>query len=317
MKTLHSAKTRSASGMTLMEVLAAVLILGLGLIMVYGAFPVAAIQSRQTMEVTEASVLGRSALDLSRQERLVRDLVPEPTDDPELDTVEELKFKTIKGSSVNEVEYSKAWSSREVIPVNTVQEELRVWNANRWAYMEDGIRADTQQNASKRQTLVADDTMWPPQNTDYIWQPFVTRLNSDPKEPPLFRLTVVVSRLEPQSPDFYDKDHGAVVRYFPMQYRNDGKEYKQGHLRRRCLVKGGIQDEAGPGDVVMDSATGYCYRVVASVDGSSNDNINGNDPDRLVLASDPQPQMDNSGSKGRNFYVFSSPVAVFYSLISD
>jgi len=112
MRILNVGVGRTASGMTLMEVLAAVFILGLGLVMVAGAFPVAALQTRMTVDQTESATLARSALEMCRWEKVVRGLDP----------------GDYRGDRSN-----KAVS----IASAGVADQNRVWNGTRWAYLEN------------------------------------------------------------------------------------------------------------------------------------------------------------------------------------
>jgi len=92
------------AGMTLLEVLASIFILGMGLIMVAGAFPVGADQTVRSARLTEMATLGRSAVEISRSQKYIRNLPG--------------------------THYS-AGTSR---PRGKDNEPWRVWNANRWAY---------------------------------------------------------------------------------------------------------------------------------------------------------------------------------------
>ncbi len=66
MKTHNAAAAGRRSGLTLIEVLATVFVLGLGLIMVGAAFPVGIDQMRRTKEDTYAAELARSAMNMIR-----------------------------------------------------------------------------------------------------------------------------------------------------------------------------------------------------------------------------------------------------------
>lgn len=100
----------SARGMTLLEVLAAVFCLGMGLIMVAGAFPAGAHQTRLTIQQTEASLMAASAADYVAVERQARRL-----------TKAQIKGDSKGGLSV---------------PLN-INEEWLVWNPDRLAYLDD------------------------------------------------------------------------------------------------------------------------------------------------------------------------------------
>jgi len=210
MRTANVGVGRTASGMTLMEVLAAVFILGLGLVMVAGAFPVAALQTRMSIDQTESATLARSAVELCRWEKIVRGLSPS--------------------------EYRGDRSNKPVsIAASGVDDQHRVWNGTRWAYLED----------------FSDTAMWPPGGGDYVWQPFLTRIGGV-DEAPLFRLTVVVVRFSPAAPDFYDPaTQTASVRTVVLRRSSD----------ERVLTGSNLDKVMGAGDYVMDPRTGYCYRV--------------------------------------------------------
>jgi Tfp pilus assembly protein PilV len=64
------------SGLTLIEVLATVFILGMGLIMVAAAFPVSIDQMRRTKEDTQAAELARSAFNVIRAQGFARSATP-------------------------------------------------------------------------------------------------------------------------------------------------------------------------------------------------------------------------------------------------
>jgi len=114
MRALTLTARGTAAGMTLMEVLAAVFILGLGLIMVAGAFPVAALQTQMTREQTESATLARSALELCRWEKYVRDL-----------TVRDYQGDN-KGMPIT-------------VSRSPSDDTSRVWNGHRWMYLENTL----------------------------------------------------------------------------------------------------------------------------------------------------------------------------------
>ena len=72
MKTRNAAVAGRRSGLTLIEVLATVFVLGMGLIMVGAAFPVGVDQMRRTKDDTNAAELARSALDMIRAQNFAQ-----------------------------------------------------------------------------------------------------------------------------------------------------------------------------------------------------------------------------------------------------
>ncbi len=296
----EGSRPQAAPGMTLMEVLAAVMVLSMGLIMVFGAFPVGIDQTERMILQTDGGILARSAVGMLRARRELRDL---------------------PGSYFHR-------AAETTWPLGEDEEPWRVWNGHRWAYI-DGVadRWAPRAYPSIGSWSSVDNTLWPPKTGDYIWRAFATRLSED-DEPPLFRVTIVVVRYNDQMPDLYEGQGGSVggpfdttspsqiggVRAIMVRYVRDRPEgWVLVGTSARSFVSEGWKPSDGahmdrtvrPGDYVMDTHSGLCYRVSANT-GSA-----------ITLADEPLPgqqlEVDQGGSL---YYTFRNVAGIYYVLLS-
>lgn len=216
------ADRQRASGLTLVEVLSTVFIMGLGLIMVAAAFPVGIDQVRRSIEDTQSSMAARNAVELLHGENVFQNMTKEQWDD------------LVVAGKV------EAWPHGE----NVASNHYRVHNPWRRLYIDDTTEA-----------------MWPPEPGDFLWRAFLTRL-TDTDEMPLFRATIVVVKYSRQSPELYipptpdhlDSASWIASRTIEILSNNPGE-------RKSCTAPSQQVARLVEGDYLMDPYTGFCYRV--------------------------------------------------------
>lgn len=216
--------TQRASGLTLIEVLSTVFIMGLGLIMVAAAFPVGIDQVRRAVEDTQSAMVARNALEFLHGENIFQNM----TEDDWNDLVVDSKVVT--------------WPQG----VNDSSNYYRVHNPWRQLYVD-------------HQTTTA---MWPPEPGDLLWRAFLTRL-TETDEVPLFRVTIVVVKYSRQSPELYippTKEHPEYAQLVSSRTL----KVSANNMNNGKQVTAPSKQVAGvaEGDYLMDPYTGYCYRVV-------------------------------------------------------
>ena len=277
------------AGMTLLEVLAAVFVLGMGLIMVAGAFPVGVDQTKQAVEQTDGGVLGHMALEICRSQKLVRKLTA--------------------------AQYGLTYS----FPRGGPNEPWRVWNGYRLFYLEP---RDAQGN-------LAESAMWPPRSDDYVWRPFLTRLSATNEAPLYRLTIVIVrymAEANPQAPPAFvgwDLYNPAVPNYNPDAAPDNAAAIADAGLRlystskcsqRTLTASGSSEYTAGKsrsirgGDYIMDRRTGLCYQVERSY------KVTGTDT--LVVGTDPSPAFPTSATYNW-LYSFGNVVGIYHTLISE
>ncbi len=215
-----------ASGLTLVEVLATVFIMGLGLIMVAAAFPVGIDQVRRSVEDTQSSMAARSAVELLHGENVFQNMTKEWWDG------------LVVGGKVVTRPHGE----------NIASNHYRVHNPWRRLYIDDGTEA-----------------MWPPEPGDLLWRAFLTRL-TDTDEMPLFRATIVVVKYSQQSPELYIPDYPALTSWKALKVNSNSGNRIYGLATSNPKIQGdkrmvGISNLT-EGDYLMDPHTGFCYRVV-------------------------------------------------------
>ncbi len=219
-----TAGRQRASGLTLVEVLSTVFIMGLGLIMVAAAFPVGIDQVRRSVEDTQSAMAARSAVELLHGENVFQNMTKKQWDD------------LVVHGKVN------AWPHGE----NVASNHYRVHNPWRRLYVDK-----------------TGETMWPPEPGDYLWRAFLTRL-TDTDEMPLFRATIVVVKYSKQSPELYipptpdhlDSASWVASRTIEIRSNDSGN-------RKRCTAPSGQVARLVEGDYLMDRYTGFCYRIAS------------------------------------------------------
>ena len=155
-----TADRQRASGLTLVEVLSTVFIMGLGLIMVAAAFPVGIDQVRRAVDDTQSAMAARSAVELLHGQNVFQNMTKVQWDDL--------------------VSSGKTWPHGE----NASSNYYRVHNPWRQLYVDN-------------QTTTA---MWPPEPGDLLWRAFLTRLTDTDEMPLFRVTIVVVkySRQSPE-----------------------------------------------------------------------------------------------------------------------
>jgi len=216
---------QGVSGLTLVEVLSTVFIMGLGLIMVAAAFPVGIDQVRRSVEDAQSAMAARSALELLHGENIFQNMTEEDWNDLAV------------GSKV------KVWPHGE----NAKSNYFRVHNPWRRLY-----------HAS------SDSDMWPevsghpeksgPKPGDLVWRAFLMRL-TETDEMPLFRVTIVVVKYSRQSPELYMPEDPELVssRTLLIDYHNISNNL----ISASSAAIGGMVE----GDYLMDPDSGFCYRI--------------------------------------------------------
>lgn len=222
---------RSVRGMTLLEVLAAVFCLGMGLIMVAGAFPAGAHQTRMTIERTDASQMAKCAMEYYiTMERAHRKL-----------TLAQWKST------------SPAYDYPMTVALGF--EDWCVWNPTRFAYLENF-------NNSK---------MSPPGSGDYVMRGFLTRVSAVDEAPLFRLTVVVAryngdapdlyDRTNTADADGRVGVRTLKVTGFPAPV---GMKLTTSNLPASAttLPTSVAADHfLSAGDYVMDTSTGFCYPV--------------------------------------------------------
>lgn len=270
---------RTGRGMTLLEVLAAVFVLGMGLIMVAGAFPVGAHQTRLTVEQTESAVFARSAAELCRLERYIRNL-------------DQMQYRGFSSGKP------------QAIPVGSNGEEWRVWNPERLPYLENWRESMMWPPGGGDYvfrayvTRVADCDQAPLFRLTLV----VIRYSNDAREfyhPELdvpFDRTVTVVRVRDREVT------GRRSNEFELPTR-DSDELNTS--KPRTDPSRVTDQRTRPGDYIMDPYTGWCYRI-ATVE-----------KNKVMLAEEPATEMASVGGQGMQFPIFRNVVGVYYKLISE
>ncbi|MBN2581994.1 MAG: hypothetical protein JXL80_02925 [Planctomycetes bacterium] len=167
-----TAGRRVTSGLTLVEILATVFIMGLGLIMVAAAFPVGLDQVRQSVEDTQSAMAARSAMEIIRSQNIfqnMHNLHPNDTGFSQIaaafdvgaltgDALRKAKAERMRENLGIMIESptSDEWTMGPCQPLHFNHSDcaFRVWNPYRAAY---GGRAPT--NKPSWETLGEDETM--------------------------------------------------------------------------------------------------------------------------------------------------------------
>jgi len=215
-----------ASGLTLVEVLSTVFIMGLGLIMVAAAFPVGIDQVRRSVEDTQSSMAARSAVELLHGENVFQNMTKKEWDD------------LVVGGKVKVRPHGE----------NVASNHYRVHNPWRRLYIDN-----------------TGQTMWPPEPGDFLWRAFLTRLTKT-DEMPLFRATIVVVKYSHQSPELYIPDYPALTSWKALKVDSNSGNRIYGPAKVSPKIQDdkrpvGISSLV-EGDYLMDPHTGFCYRVV-------------------------------------------------------
>lgn len=279
MSTHRLATARSVRGMTLLEVLAAVFCLGMGLIMVAGAFPAGAHQTRQTIERTDASQMAKSAMEYYvHLERSLRHL-----------TQPQWKGDSTTGEPMT-------------IPLDL--KEWCVWNPERLGYLENfqdskmlppgggdfimrgfltRISAVDEAPLFRLTVVVARYSNETPDFYDAkIMGDAGTKVNpgTDSKYPPGLRYLNITGA------------SGLTVAAGKVNYpTSPGPTYVTGEHFLKT------------GDYIMETSTGLCYPVTV---------VTGGTPGQITLG---EPLL-GSPKVGRDWFIFRDVIGVFYRLVS-
>ncbi len=338
--TSTSAGRKVGAGLTLVEILATVFIMGLGLIMVAAAFPVGLDQMRQSVEDTQSAMAARSAMEIMRSQNLFQNMY----------NLSSTEWKAKLGSIATMSKEARrrenlgvftSTNPTQPIHLNHSDFAFRVWNPLRAAYggggpdgyASDEVLAedDTRNNpcASKTdedgQGKTLGSMMWPPVSGDLVWRAFLTRLNFGANELPLFRVTIVVCRYTDAGPELYTPaDNTARVQgstwadevAAPTRWTPTSATYPCSKAwpasRRvsnvgcsagqvRCSGQSAEIKVMAEGNYILNPKTGFCYRVAKIAD----------DMTWFELADKP-----GAIPSGTTCPVFSNVVGVYYGLLS-
>lgn len=199
----------AASGLTLIEILAAVFVLAMGLILVAAAFPVGVQQSELMRQDTETGIFANEVLEMIKADSFTRKML-----DDFWSTYTKDKAVSFVGATQSSPEGNN-WKW------------YLVRNSNRSFYSHDED----------------DSKMYPPTPGDWVCHPIITRLTDD-GDPPLYRVSMPIQRYDLRTKPIY------------MSCRVTGASGKT-----VTIVSNRIE-YALVGDTVVDSRSGYCYRVI-------------------------------------------------------
>ncbi len=335
--TSTSAGRKVGAGLTLVEILATVLIMGLGLIMVAAAFPVGLDQMRQSIDDTQAAMAARSAMEIMRSQNLFQNMYNLGQTSTEWKTLLS-GFATMSKEARRRENLGLFTTASPTQPIHLNHSDFafRVWNPSRAAYGgggPDGYPSD--------EVLVEDETrnnpytaktdedglgktfyslMWPPVGGDLVWRAFLTRLNFGANELPLFRVTIVVCRYTDAGPELYTPaDSKANVqgstwadevaahtassptKAWPASRRVRDVSCAAGQVR--CSGRTADIKFMAEGNYILNLKTGFCYRVTKIQPTT--------DPTWFELADEP-----GQIPSGTTCPVFSNVVGVYYGLLS-
>jgi hypothetical protein len=329
---------RALAGLTLVEILATVFIMGLGLIMVAAAFPVGLDQMRLSVEDTQSAMAARSAMEIIRSQNLFQNMLNLGRTDT--------KWKTrvaaigSMSSAERQRENLGLWISSaptQPLHLNHSDFAFRVWNPMRSAYggggpgdlATDQILGEDETRNNPYSSGTNEDgkawtfasKMWPPVSGDLVWRAFLTRLNFGTEDLPLFRVTIVVCRYTDAGPEMYTRaDNAASVK--GSTWADEVSSHALGTPTKAppsaraftgSVSAGGNRFNTNPtsqtrwaaeGHYLLNPMTGFCHRIT-TVDSSASpawfelsDNVTGGIP------------------SGTSCPVFSNVVGVYYGLLS-
>jgi hypothetical protein len=270
---------RTASGMTLLEVLAAVFCLGMGLIMVAGAFPAAAHQTRLTVQQTEASLMAASAADYVAVERRVR----------------ELTKAQVRGSNAGPLS----------IALN-IDEEWMVWNPERLPYLDDFDERKLLPPGGGDFVLRPFLTRVSGNDEAPLYRMTIVVGRYSNQAPDFYDVELMKDGGPKKNPGTgTDSLIPPGVRYLYVSSVSGNVLTGDRKMNPVRYIPSYVTDDhfVNAGDYVMNPRTGHCYRIV-SVDNAT---------DKVTLAETPSETLESR----RNYYLFRNVVGVFYQLISD
>lgn len=243
----------AASGLTLIEILAAVFVLAMGLILVAAAFPVGVQQSGLMRQDTETGIFANEVLEMIKADSFTRKM----SDDD---------FRSVftKNKAVSFVGATKSTYGGYPGPAGNKWKWYLVRNSNRSFYSHDKD----------------DSKMYPPTPGDWVCHPIITRLTDD-GDPPLYRVSMPIQRYDPRIEPIY----------MPCSVA--------GASGKTVTISSNIGDMK-VGDTVVDSRSGYCYRVI------------GKDAAKNQIELDREPVEPLSGS---SLIVIGKFESVYYALL--
>lgn len=335
--TSTSAGRKVGAGLTLVEILATVFIMGLGLIMVAAAFPVGLDQMRQSVEDTQSAMAARSAMEIMRSQNLFQNMYNLGQTSTQWKSILS-SFSTMSKEARRRENLGLFTTTNPTQPIHLNHSDFafRVWNPLRAAYGgggPDGYASDevlaeddtrnnpyTSKTDEDGQGKTYGSMMWPPVSGDLVWRAFLTRLNFGANELPLFRVTIVVCRYTDAGPELYTpKDSTARVlgstwadevtahtassptKAWPASRRVSNVGCSAGQVR--CSGSTADIKVMAEGNYILNPRTGFCYRV-AKIHPAA-------DPTWFELADEP-----GQIPSGTTCPVFSNVVGVYYGLLS-
>jgi len=261
--------------MTLLEVLAAVFCLGMGLIMVAGAFPAATHQTRQTIDRTDATMMAVTGMELYiKAERAQRKL-----------TQSDLANRTNTVESPTTV----------ALPVYS----WCVWNPNRFAYLEN----------------YDDSKMSPPGGGDYVMRGFLTRVSSSDETPLYLLTIVVIRYNNEKPEFYGSNGAGgkdwAVRSLTASAISLPSNTVTVSGLPTGTTppTSLGADKYVSVGDHIMDTSSGICYEIASVPVGSSTGSLKLAEPLMYTVA--PPVALHQN----RPWYIFRNVVGVYYKLV--
>lgn len=305
-------------GMTLVEILAAVLILGLGVIMVTAAFPVGMRQSQEMVRDTRGGEAGRAAMaeligsdvigDLSSQSFNRTDGYTHITEGP--------KSRYIWNP--RRLAWVADWDESEMWPP---QPGDYIWQAFVARVPADpkGIRGGIHEYGGTE-------------------EPFPPWSGPSDGPVPLFRTTVVIVELDDDEPEFFDTKSAVAPQSRPLEIRTvrvtDVQEQAGSHVyaELRALrwdLYGGPFTYEGtgtpslaqdtlvrPGDYIMNPLTAHCYEVIEAEKERISVRNYGPDLEAQWLPMHA-PQFEEAVDSNRRWPVFRRVVGVYSQLLSN
>jgi hypothetical protein len=272
-----------AAGLTLIEILAAVFVLSMGLILVGAAFPVGVQQSEMMREEMETSMFANEVVNMIKANDPMRKVANI------FDLASPANHLFMKRYPRNVARPLAVEGIATATPVGSPRWYL-VRNSARSAYeigSEDWIGEEASQMANLR-------------GGDWYCHPYVTRLTAD-AEVPMYRLTLIMRRLGDRWPAQYWEISIASV-----TNQDDPRVLNWPSNRNMNVTT--TTPGVFIGDTVMDSLDGHCYRVVDR-----------DTETRQITLDRPLITRNMTGGPGytsRNFYVLGRVNAVYYALLS-
>jgi type II secretory pathway pseudopilin PulG len=262
--------------MTLLEVLAAVFCLGMGLIMVAGAFPAATHQTRQTIDRTDATMMAESGMELYlKAERAQRKL-----------TQSQLGPASGTAESTTSV----------ALPVYS----WCVWNPDRFAYLEN----------------FDESKLSPPGGGDYVMRGFLTRVSTSDETPLYRMTIVVIRYNNEKPEFYGSNGSGgkdwAVRSLTATAISLPSNTVAVSGLPTGTTPPTSLGGDryVSMGDYIMDTSSGICYEIASVPTSGSSGSLKLVEPLMYNIA--PPAALHQN----RPWFVFRNVVGVYYKLVS-